>query len=342
MENKEMTVVPAEQMQIPIGKAEALALYSSASTLQLTAEESTAMMKQFDDEEIEIRPDGHIYLPQSYYRNRLNETVGIGQWGLVTKGTTQMVTPGKAPGAPDKIKLLFNGILVIRKCFVAEAVGEAELHDNNDNQSLATVWESAKSDCITRCCKDLSIAKQIYQPTYVREWQNKYAIQVWADQKKRWRKKTAAPLRGETGPVIEGQPGPAGSSNDSSLPWLNKFGRGADSTKITKDWSDVSEALKKGTMSMTDVTDQWRINSKDIKELQAIKSTAKPAAAEQKKDEPKKVVIPGDVWAKLEKCKWWEDVDTLARDYELEIKGNAEWRAAFMDTKKQLKAKPKS
>jgi hypothetical protein len=79
------------------------------------------------------------------------------------------------------------------------------LHTSNPNQSWASVWESAKSDCITRCCKDLGIASELWQPEFIRNWIKENAIQVWCEfkikgeikKKPQWRKKNSQPFWNE-------------------------------------------------------------------------------------------------------------------------------------------------
>jgi hypothetical protein len=333
--NEENLPAKKDEMQVALPKNDALALYATASTLKLTPEESTAMMAEFDESVIEVRPDGHIYLPQSYYRNRLNSTVGIGQWGLIVKGTTQEVNG-------SKIKMLLNGVLVIRNCFVAEAVGEAELHADNAQQSLATVWESAKSDCITRCCKDLSMARQIYEPTYRNSWLAKFAVQVWIQgkDKPQWRKKDSPKLYKEAGIVGDGQhvvpnnaAGVPGSNQSGSLPWLNKTTRAGGATK---EWTDAVEGLLAGTITIETLEESFKISKGSKIELQQIlkNKPATPAAASEKEK-----VVTGSVWAQLEKCKTKEDVDALAMNYKSEITSWNEWRHAFTETKKKLPLK---
>lgn len=190
-----------------------IAVYSGASMLKITDEEQTKLTASFDEELIEIRPDGLIFLPQTFWRQRLNQAFGIGQWCLIIKGQH------KDPD-PQKDKLYVHGILMARGCYLSEAVGEAELHSDNKLQSWASVWEAAKSDCITRCCKDLSIATELWQPQFSKAWVAKYAVEVWCDvkdrsgnvkKKKMFRKKTAAPFwnesKGNSQPVQQ-QPQP--------------------------------------------------------------------------------------------------------------------------------------
>ena len=334
MENEKQISV-RENMQISIPQNEALQLYASASKLQLSESENKALLELFPEEEIEIRPDGHIYLPQSYYRNRLNQSLGIGQWSLVVKGSTQETSENG-----EKIKMLLNGALVIRGCFVAEAVGEAELHLTNQNQSLGTVWEAAKSDCITRCCKDLSIGQQIYQPTYVREWQKKNAIQVWIKDKKKpyWRKKSSPPYFDELGPVDPAKPFPF-QHPKKQLPWLNKTTKAGG---ITPEWIEVTKAIAEGALTMEtfdQLEDKFKVSA-------AIKSELISMINAGSKSEEKSGVnsdhpierIPGEVYAKLEKCKTKAEVDQLAVAYKEKIMENQNWRDVFMDRKKSIHA----
>ena len=173
-------------------------IYQGASMLKIEEEEQKKLTASFEEKMIEIRPDGLIYLPQVFWRERLNQTFGIGQWCLVVKNSSK---------DEAKNKCYLQGVLMIRGCYVGEAVGEAEYHATNPLQSWATVWEAAKSDCITRCCKDLGIANELWQPKFINEWISKYAIKVWRnktgkskngnDGSYQWRKKDAQPFYDE-------------------------------------------------------------------------------------------------------------------------------------------------
>jgi hypothetical protein len=189
MENSNMSLPTTYKAEVNI--------FEGASMLNISKEETDKLLAPFDEHLIEIRPDGIIFLPQVFWRQRLNTTFGVGQWALIVKGNH------KDPD-PTKDKLYIEGVLIVRGNYVATAVGEAELHSDNKNQSWASVWESAKSDCITRCCKDLGIASELWQPQFAAQWQNKYAVAVWCKMKdgkskKLWRKKTAAPFWNEQG-----------------------------------------------------------------------------------------------------------------------------------------------
>lgn len=198
-QEEEMTVVP-----IAMSDNNALVTYTNASMLKISDDEQKKLQEAVDDANVEIRPDGLIYLPQVFVRDKLNQVFGIGQWALIQHST---------PKDPDSDKLYFDGSLYVRGCFAARAVGEGELHSNNPMQSWASVYESAKSDCLVRCCKDLGIAKELWMPAFGRDWQKKYAVRVWREKtgKKKdgavgsfqWRRKDVTPFFDERGQTVE-------------------------------------------------------------------------------------------------------------------------------------------
>lgn len=185
---------------------EDIEIYKGASMLTVSDEEQKKLMSPFDEKFIEIRPDGLIYLPQTFWRERLNQSFGIGQWCIIPKRQTK---------DPVRNKLYLEGVLIIRGNYVATAIGEAEYHETNQMQSWASVWESAKSDCITRCCKDLGIANLLWQPQFTETWKGKNAIKVWREKtgKKKdgglgsfqWRKKDAPKFYDEKGIEVKRQ-----------------------------------------------------------------------------------------------------------------------------------------
>ena len=185
----------------------AVVTYTNASLLHITDEEQKKLQESVDPNEVEIRPDGLLYLPQVFVRDKLNTAFGIGQWALLQHAITQIDST-----------LCFDGSLYVRGAFVARAMGEAKYIQSNEQQTWASVYESAKSDCLVRCCKDLGIAKELWQPAFGRDWQAKYAVKVWREKVKggcyQWRRKDVAPFydekqkqeKKEAAPTIPGQP----------------------------------------------------------------------------------------------------------------------------------------
>ena len=71
--------------------------------------------------------------------------------------------------------VVYHGALVCLGRFVAEAVGECFYRANNPNMSYASCVEGAKTDAISRCCKDLGIATDMWDANWREEWKEKYA-----------------------------------------------------------------------------------------------------------------------------------------------------------------------
>lgn len=219
---KKLQEQPSENLQV--AKFDPSVVYANASKLQLSESEMKALSAPFDDDEYEIRSDGYIYIPQVLTLQRLNQVIGIGKWSLL------LINNGKDEIAKDQYKVFYDGAMVIRDCFVSRSVGEAQYSRNNKNQSWASAFEAAKSDCRQRCCKDLGIANDAWNPSFIRRWQKEHAIKVFVEengQKKTvWRRKDLDPFYNETGPVPSYVPGVATEGQQSTqpnkqLPWLN-------------------------------------------------------------------------------------------------------------------------
>lgn len=171
-------------------------LYVSASLLKLTPEEETKLQEKVDIEDVEVRPDGLIYYPQVFVRDVLNKTFGRGQWALIEHKTIE---------DKEHNKLYFQGSLYIRGCFVAKAVGESNYFplkqggQPNPMFSWASVYESAKSDCLVRCGKDLGVGKELWQPKYSRSFLSERCIKVYRKDKGeyQWRLKASDPFYDE-------------------------------------------------------------------------------------------------------------------------------------------------
>jgi hypothetical protein len=142
--------------------------YSGASTLQITDEEMKILQEPVNQLDVDIRPDGLIYLPQVFVRDRLNKAFKPGGWALIEEWAKQ-----------NKNTMMFKGSLYIKGHFVASAIGEMEYHENNSKMSWASVYEGSKSDCLSRAAKDLGIGKECWMPVFRRDWIAKYAIKVW-------------------------------------------------------------------------------------------------------------------------------------------------------------------
>lgn len=119
-------------------------------------------------DDIEVKPDGIIYLPEIKYRRVLNAAFGPGGWGLAPRGDLvvqdRMVTREYA--------------LVVHGRFVGQARGEQQ-YFNDDG--IPTAAEGCKSNALMRCCKDLGIASELWDPRFIRKFMKSHAQQVWVE-----------------------------------------------------------------------------------------------------------------------------------------------------------------
>ena len=61
---------------------------------------------------------------------------------------------------------------------VAIARGEQEYFDPN---GIPTATEACKSNALMRCSKDLGIASELWDPRFIREFKDKYCVEVFAE-----------------------------------------------------------------------------------------------------------------------------------------------------------------
>ena len=62
--------------------------------------------------------------------------------------------------------------------FVGQARGEQQYFSED---GVATASEGCKSNAMMRCCKDLGIASELWDPRFVRRFMKEYAQQIWAE-----------------------------------------------------------------------------------------------------------------------------------------------------------------
>lgn len=298
-------------------------IYQGASLLKIDDKEQAALHAGFDRALIEIRPDGLIYLPQVFWRGRLNQTFGIGQWCLVPKSQIK---------DPDHNKLYIEGVLMVRGHYVATAVGEAEYHESNSNQSWASVWESAKSDCITRCCKDLGIASELWQPEFIRKWIDEFAVKVFVTDKSgkrkpQWRKKTAAPFWNEVQPGQQNNQQPAqqpqpkqANTNQGNTAYNHKpMGTAAKPQISNENFKKLCDRLRAGELAVFDQAQQhFSMDQAQMSVFKGIRDNVVKQQATQAT--PVEQPAEGDasmtrviaVWsAKVDKCNTLEQLAEL-------------------------------
>lgn len=62
--------------------------------------------------------------------------------------------------------------------FVAQAQGENNFFSD---EQLPSAVEGCKSNALMRCCKDLGIASELWDPAYVRWYMKTWAVEQWVE-----------------------------------------------------------------------------------------------------------------------------------------------------------------
>lgn len=181
-----ITVSTEEDRSIAVSKLLAKA-YEKASELTLTKEETKALKAQFSDDCVRGGAGGDsrlLYISHIHISDRLNDVLGIGQWALVKRSIR--LEKGKTSKGDEMVSIYFEGVMLIRGSFVAEAIGTAEYYPSNPKMDYGSAIESAMSDCMTRCGKRLSIGSQVWDKTYCEKWLSTHeAISEKEDEEKR-------------------------------------------------------------------------------------------------------------------------------------------------------------
>ena len=141
------------------------------------------LLADIDANDIEIKPDGLLYLPEIKYRRILNRAFGPGGWGLAPR-TESLITPKQIS---REYALICHGRLV--------SVARGEQDYFGGDEKVTTALEGCKSNALMRCCKDLGIASELWDPSFIRLWKQKFCDEVFAEhvvtkrKKKLWKLK---------------------------------------------------------------------------------------------------------------------------------------------------------
>ncbi|KAL2022436.1 hypothetical protein VTK56DRAFT_5265 [Thermocarpiscus australiensis] len=160
--------------------------FHGLSTTPFSPETAAVLMQPLDPLDIEIKPDGIIYLPEIKYRRILNKAFGPGGWGLAPRG--ELVVGEKV--------VTREYALVVHGRFIAQARGECQYFSE---ETIPTAGEGCKSNALLRCCKDLGIASELWDPRFIREFKREHCREIWVEHvvtKKRrqiWTRKDGEP-----------------------------------------------------------------------------------------------------------------------------------------------------
>ncbi|KAK3316493.1 NONE-like protein [Apodospora peruviana] len=142
--------------------------YHGLATTPFTPETAAILMAPINPDDVEMKPDGIIYLPEIKYRRILNVAFGPGGWGLAPRGDLIVA---------DKV-VTREYALVVNGRFVAQARGECNFFSE---EQIPTAGEGCKSNALMRCCKDLGIASELWDPRFIRTFKKTHCHEVWVE-----------------------------------------------------------------------------------------------------------------------------------------------------------------
>ena len=196
-------------------------IYAGASMAAITTDESAKLTAKSNPNDLDILPTGEVYLSHVHVRRRLNDTFGVGSWAL---------RPLQPPSLNGRTIIWMLG-LYVRGSFMGAAFGEAEYYESNDRMSYATAAEAAKSNALTRCCKDLGIGWECWDRHFSDRWRAENCLKVFRKDKNgktraEWRRRDAQPFWDETGAC-------PGQTADAPAPPMQQPRRASETARPT-------------------------------------------------------------------------------------------------------------
>lgn len=161
---------------------------NQVGTLEVGEESLKVLEEPLDPNDVQIRPDGLVYLPWTWYNKKLNRAFGILKWGLIPQGAPQIKEMG------NSTLVVWLNWLVVKGIPVSMAGGETSYQPSNYTMSYGDAMEGARTNSLSRNCKNLGMAIELWDWRWVEEWKRDFAETYPnpnpnARQKQLWRKK---------------------------------------------------------------------------------------------------------------------------------------------------------
>jgi hypothetical protein len=160
-------MVPAPEAPLPVPAPQFARGFDGMASEPFPETARRVLAEPVNPHDVEIKPDGIVFLPGVAYRRILTRAFGAGGWAIAPRSPARYMK--------DNNIVVYHGALFCLGRFVAEAVGECFYRDNNPNMSYASCVEGAKTDALSRCCKDLGIATEMWDANWREQWKAKYA-----------------------------------------------------------------------------------------------------------------------------------------------------------------------
>lgn len=255
-------------------RTKVVGLADQAGTIKFTKAQRDTLFSPIDEEIIEIRPDGLIYLPWMEYVSRLRDAFN-GTWAIIPVSE-------KPDLNPSQNSLMWGFYLFIDGKPYGYAIGEQTYHENNPVMTWGDACEGAKSNALMRLCKGLGIGLELWRPSFIEKWKKKYAESYTTKNKygkmvTLWRKKGQKPQTKEEKTYVDFVEGNVEeesktetkkpkSSSDNKIP-NEQAGLPEEPVSVMDKRSLAPQGLKMDiTNYMNTLVDKYRVQPDDILE----------------------------------------------------------------------------
>ena len=163
--------ITAAQAKVEAVASLTMAAYAKAATLKLTAEESAALQADFPDEAFKPGAAGKehlLYVEHAFLRDRFTHVFGMGQWAIIPRN--RWAEDFRTAKGTDGSRVYVEAMLVVRGCFVGEAVGAMEYYPKNESQNYGDAVEGAKTAAFRRCAKEFGVGLQAWKKDWCDAW----------------------------------------------------------------------------------------------------------------------------------------------------------------------------
>ncbi|XP_063679714.1 uncharacterized protein LOC134815142 [Bolinopsis microptera] len=137
------------------------------------------LSQPLDDAEVILERGGTLKVSEEYYKDTLNKAFGVGGWALVPCGEIKDLDLSESGEQKQFVTLIREYSLYCHERFVSQAFGETPFYTGKQYYSDAT--EKIKFSALTRCCKDLGIASELWNKRWSENWKSKFAHQEWVE-----------------------------------------------------------------------------------------------------------------------------------------------------------------
>lgn len=86
--------VPSLDDGVPANQVDWSSSFHGLSAQPFSKEAAEVLLADIEPDDVEVKPDGIVYLPEIKYRRILNRAFGPGGWGLAPRGET--IVTGKS------------------------------------------------------------------------------------------------------------------------------------------------------------------------------------------------------------------------------------------------------